>query len=587
MIQPEFKPLNEVLANKLFRIPEYQRHYSWLKKQREELFEDIRKLKLIRQKFPDRIHFMATIVSHKTRETETVGSTLHSVFEVVDGQQRITTLVILLKSISKFLRGTAESNMVREADELDRLLVKGDGRLIILQNNHDNRQILRNYLERGVLPSENDLRTHADKNLFSAIKDCEKFTETWGNSIELLTLVKNCLYFIFQTVEDKGSVYTIFEVLNSRGLEVDWLDKTKSILMGLLFDYANESGNESLFYDNLNENHGYWTDIYRQIGQKSIPGHEIIRFTATLKSQSNSGRPFNSEDSIDFFRNHCNDGVDINDKIRRVREVTIWLKDVTFKLEELYKDVRRVTVTEITQARLVALSILLRSDFQESDQQNLLEQWERVTFRIYGMYGKDSRTKVGDYVRTAKTIHTNSTLSVNEILELIKALGNDFPIDGAVNELSNADCYNGWQKELRYFLFRYEEYLASETHSQLNNIEWNAIWEENPNNSIEHILPQGENTIQLASWNHFSSDNFKNNVQKLGNLALLTPGLNSEAGINNFINKLAIYDRANLQHLKEIKQKSNGERRTSWTVNDIIERSNRLLEFARHQWNDL
>jgi|GEM_PF-305552 hypothetical protein len=587
MIQPEFKPLTEVLANKLFRIPEYQRHYSWLKKQREELFEDVRKLQVVRSRFPDRIHFMATIVCYKTRETQAVGSTLHSVFEVVDGQQRITTLVILLKSLSRLLRnnGTPDSN--READDLDRLLVKGDGRLIILQNNHDNRQILRNYLESGSHPTADDLRTHADKNLYTAIKDCEKFSESWNNSLQLLTLIKNCLYFIFQTVEDKGSVYTIFEVLNSRGLEVDWLDKTKSVLMGLLFDYANESGDQNLFYDNLNENHGYWTEIYRQIGQKNIPGHEIIRFTATLKDQTISGRPFNAEDAIDYFRQYCNSGLDVNDKIRRTREVTTWIRDVTFKLEDLYVDSRRNAVTEITQARLLALAILLRTDFQEADKERLLNIWERVTFRIFGMHNKDSRTKVGDYVRAAKQVHSNSTLTITEIETIIRDLGSEFTIDAGIQVLRKADCYNGWQKELRYFLFRYEEHLANLSQSQINSVEWNLIWDENPNNSIEHILPQGDNTVQLAGWSHFTLDDYKNQVQKLGNLTLLTPGLNSEAGQNTFSNKLAIYRRVSLKHLDSVKFSQPNQERTSWMPRDITERTEMLLTFARTEWDDI
>jgi hypothetical protein len=529
---------------------------------------------------------MATIVCHKTRETEAVGSTLHSIYEVVDGQQRLTTLIVLLKSISKSLRTTNTIDSLREAEDLDRLLVKGDGRLIILQNNHDNRQILRNYLERGILPAENDIRTNADKNINNAIKDCERQVALWANDIDLLTLVKNCLFFIFQTVEDKGSVYTIFEVLNSRGLEVDWLDKTKSVLMGLLFDYSYEGGNEQTFPDNLNENHGYWTEIYRQIGQNNIPGHEVIRFTATLKSTSNSGRPLNTEDSMEFFREYCNAGRDLDDKIRRVREVTIWLKDVTFKLKDLYDDTRRNAVTEITQARLLALSILLRSDFSLPDQQRLLDQWERVTFRIYGMYSKDSRNKVGDYVRAAKIIHTNSTLTIAGIMNLIKEIGADYPIEGAVTELLNGDCYNGWHKELCYFLFKYEEYLSAQSGIQLNHAAWSAIWDSNPNSTIEHILPQGDETIRLPAWNHFNADQFKKNVQRLGNLTLLAPGLNSEAGQRGFADKLNIYDKVPLQILNDIK--NNGAvRRTNWTTTEIEARTNTLITFATTQWADL
>jgi len=70
MIQPEFKPLVDILSGKLFSIPEYQRHYSWTKKQRIDLFRDILKLLKARETYEDRVHFMATIVCLKTHEKQ-------------------------------------------------------------------------------------------------------------------------------------------------------------------------------------------------------------------------------------------------------------------------------------------------------------------------------------------------------------------------------------------------------------------------------------------------------------------------------------------------------------------------------------
>ncbi|MSP26951.1 MAG: DUF262 domain-containing protein [Methylococcales bacterium] len=73
MIQPEFKSLITILNDKIFRIPEYQRHYSWQSKQRNDLFDDIKKLETAQQKYDDRIHFMATIVCLKTKDKQKVG----------------------------------------------------------------------------------------------------------------------------------------------------------------------------------------------------------------------------------------------------------------------------------------------------------------------------------------------------------------------------------------------------------------------------------------------------------------------------------------------------------------------------------
>jgi len=580
MIQPEFKPLIVILSDKLFRIPEYQRHYSWQTKQRNELFEDIKKLQAAREKYDERTHFMATIVCLKTKDKEKVGSNTFYVYDIVDGQQRLTTLVILLKAISLKLRNDEQLD---EAKELDKLLVKDDGRLIILQNNHDNRLILRDYLKNGNEPQADSIQTVADKNIFQAIKDCEKFINCHSNVVDLLALVKNYLYFIFQSLEDKGAVYTIFEVLNSRGLDVDWLDKCKSLLMGLLYEYASSPENNDLFSQHLNELHSYWSDIYREIGLQNIPGHEIIRFAATLKEESGAGRPLSAEDTLEFFKNDCTK-VSSNDLvINKILENTVWLKEITSCLSKLYADKRRNAVTDITQARLLAVAIMLRKDLREEERNSLLEQWERTSFKIYGLFRKDSRTKVGEYVRAAKKIRKDANATVNDLLNTIARIGSDFPIDTAVEELKKHDFYSNWQKELQYFFFRYEEYLAKMNGTQLDKIIWNEIWESNPNNTIEHILPQDKSK---PCWNHFTEDEHRELVHSMGNLCLLAPRLNSEAGNKGFSDKKETYKKASLMLLNEIVS-DNGVERSVWDKDAINYRREQLIKFAMEQWEDL
>ena len=580
MIQPEFKPLIVILSDKLFRIPEYQRHYSWQTKQRNELFEDIKKLQTAREKYDERTHFMATIVCLKTKDKEQVGSNTFYVYDVVDGQQRLTTLVILLKAISLKLR---TEEQLDEAKELDKLLVKDDGRLIILQNNQDNRLILRHYLKDGQKPQADSIKTVADQNISQAIKDCDKFVNSHPNVVNLLALVKNYLFFIFQSLEDKGAVYTIFEVLNSRGLDVDWLDKCKSLLMGLLYEYASSPENNDLLSQHLNELHGYWSDIYREIGIQNIPGHEIIRFAATLKEESGAGRPLSAEDTLDFFKNDCTK-VSSNDLvINKIIENTVWLKEITSCLSKLYADKRRNAVTDITQARLLAVAIMLRKDLREEERNSLLEQWERTSFKIYGLFRKDSRTKVGEYVRAAKKIRKDANATVNDLLNTIARIGSDFPIDTAVEELKKHDLYSNWQKELQYFFFRYEEYLAKMKGTQLDKIIWNEIWESNPNNTIEHILPQDKSK---PCWNHFTEDEHRELVHSMGNLCLLAPRLNSEAGNKGFSDKKETYKKASLMLLNEIVS-DNGVERSVWDKDAINYRREQLIKFAMEQWKDL
>jgi uncharacterized protein with ParB-like and HNH nuclease domain len=574
MIQPEFKPLINILQDKLFRIPEYQRHYSWESKQRNELFNDITKLYKAKESHDESYHFMATIVCLKTKDKAKVGSNTFYTYDVVDGQQRLTTLVILLKALSIKLK----DEQPNEAKELNKLLVKNDQMLIILQNNHDNRNILREYLQNGNQPKVKDIQTLADKKLSQAIKDCENFVNSNSDTVSLLGLIKNDLYFIFHYLEDKGLVYTIFEVLNSRGLEVDWLDKCKSLLMGLLYEYSNNDDEDS-FSQHLDELHSYWAEIYKKIGIQNIPGHEIVRFAATLKTQSDAGRPLSAEDALEFFRNDIRES---QNKIQRIIKNTLWIKDVSSCLSDLYTDKAKKAVTDITQARLLAIAIMLSKKLKEIDREKLLDQWERITFRIYGLFRRDSRTKVGDYVRVAKKIlkHNNAK---GKLLKAIAEIGNDFSIDSVGDELEKHDFYNGWQEELRYFFFRYEEYLSQRDGKQLDQKIWNEIWELNPNNTIEHILPQDKSE---TCWNHFSEEEHKTLLHSIGNLCLLSKSLNSEAGNKCFSEKKAIYQRAPLMLLNEIII-HNGIERKTWNKRAIEDRRNLLIKFIKERWKDL
>jgi hypothetical protein len=580
MIQPEFKPLIVILSDKLFRIPEYQRHYSWQKKQRYELFEDIRKLQAAREKYDERTHFMATIVCLKTKEKEPVGSNTFYIYDVVDGQQRLTTLVILLKAISLKLKNAEQLD---EAKELDKLLVKDDARLIILQNNHDNRDILRNYLKNGQRPEVDSIKTTADNNISQAIKECERFVNSYPDAVSLLALIKNQLYFIFQSLEDKGAVYTIFEVLNSRGLDVDWLDKCKSLLMGLLYEYASSPESYDLFSQHLNELHGYWSDIYREIGLQNIPGHEIIRFAATLKEESGAGRPLSAEDTLEFFKSDCTKASGTDLVINKIIENTVWLKEITSCLSKLYADKRRNAVTDITQARLLAVAIMLRKDLREEDRNRLLEQWERTSFKIFGLFRKDARTKIGEYVRAAKKIRKDANANVDDLLNSISGIGNDFPIETAVEELKKHDFYSDWQKELQYFFFRYEEHLARINGTQLNQAIWNEIWESNPNSTIEHILPQDKSN---PGWSDIAETKHKELLHSIGNLCLLSPSLNSKASNNCFEAKKEIYKKANLMMLRDIIF-DDGAKRNVWDEDAINGRREQLINFAIGEWKDL
>ena len=506
-IQPTFIKFVDLLEKRLFRIPHYQRAYSWRRAERQDMFKDLQKLK----DRPGNSHFMATVVGLR-RDTVPIVTDEYDVIEIVDGQQRLTTLVILLKVIAQELELsltdddkaalTIEARLERELQEL---LVKQDElSLILLQTNHDRSQHFANFLRDGTSPPVSDAQTLADRELLRAIHECKSFVKKWGDPTELLRLLKNQLWFIFHETHDEEAVYTVFEVLNNRGLEVSWLAKLKSRLMEVVFE--TDQGNRS---EHIDELHRIWGAFYGIVGLREGVDIEALTFAATLRFHRVS-RILGEGNAVERLMKE----VDTN--VAKTIEVSNWLLKVVNAVNRLQAEMRQ-PVTKIRHARLLAVSVMLR-DFPEEEERRLLDQWEKTSFRIFGLCRKDARTGVGDFVRLASEIQNNLNLSSDDISEKIRQIGAGYTIDEVRDQLWNADCYNGWEAELRYVLCRYEEHLAKQRGQTFDNEQWNRIWQESAANSIEHILPQSRET------------QYGGQVHRLGNLLLLPPRLNSGLG---------------------------------------------------------
>lgn len=578
MIEPRYVTLQQLFGNRVFRIPQYQRFYSWRSKQREDLFGDL--INLIHGDSDDQ-HFMATIVCHKTKEVKESGTTEYRVYDIVDGQQRLTTLIILLKCIQ--LRLSKEG---REYKELADLLVKQDDNLLLLQTNNANQHIFNAFLHDGRKPKKEDIRTHADRNLLEAIRDCEEFVkEKWpekrGNEISLLRIIKNRLGFVVFDTEDSRIVYKVFEVLNSRGLAVDWLDKCKSVLMGRAFELAKSPDAARSAIEAL---HALWGNVYSEIATIPLKGEEILRVFATLRYGPSKGKPQPAEEALENIRAECT----TKEKPRQISE---GLLDITKKLVALEKNSFLAPVSEVLHARILAVALEAADYLSDKERTKLLDEWERVTFRIFGLFDKDARVKVGDYIRLASAIHNRSkgASRYSEIMEALRELGKEYPIDEAVQEgLANKDSYGEDPDRCRYILWKYEEFLARQSGSNATVDEQarREIWSMRANDTIEHVFPQ--NPERGGAWDgkmrrsdrgrEADSDE---NVNRIGNLVLLPFVLNEKARRRGFGDKKEIYTRHNLRQLREI------TRLKDWNLKQIESRERRIMKWAETQWCDL
>jgi hypothetical protein len=556
-ISPQYLPLSKLFVGRLFRIPEFQRAYSWTSRQRRDLFGDIRK---IHSKGADESHFMAAVVCLR-RETQRLGTDDFDVLDVVDGQQRLTTLIILMNTIRLSLSKTEESQK-KLSNELASLLVKEEGdELLLLQTNHDSSHHFTNFLRKGEAPSSDTANTSADLEVLRAVEDCRNFVDEWvqkGLSLpDLVAILKNRLYFLLHEIDDEKSVYTVFEVLNSRGLDVSWLDRLKSILMGMAFEMKKNANKVGVIADL----HKHWRDIYAAIGLRETMSREVLRFAATLKNGDAPSRPLGEQDSVELLRSLATDA-------SLIRQVASWVLAVTKACHTVTSNPRINAVTRISQARLLATAICLRNDITIAQRKKLLDHWEKVTFRIYGMLGNDARVRVGDYVRLAWRV-VNEKLSVEDIGLAIGEIGSEFPIERAVEALAKANCYEGWESELRYFMFRYEEHLCHKMGLNFKNEQWAKVWMVSPSDSIEHIWPKSKAKV--------------NSKHRIGNLVLLSPNLNSKLQDISPKAKADAYRQTGLLIAGEV---ANTIEASGWNAKSIAAREKVLLEWASAEWAD-
>lgn len=218
---------------KPFVIPEYQRPYAWTSEQVETLFEDLWEFTTTSGGTErDGSYFLGSIVSYENENGEQ---------EIIDGQQRITSLFLLLRAIYTKLISTSESERTPEAINFigkiepaiwrtNKLTGKVDYKNILLTSrvvNNEGNEILRNILETG--KADENAKDNYSKNYcyFQELFD--------KHSAENPLMVYQFIYALLNqaillpiTADTQDTALTIFSTLNDRGLPLSDADIFKA-----------------------------------------------------------------------------------------------------------------------------------------------------------------------------------------------------------------------------------------------------------------------------------------------------------------------------------------------------------------------
>ncbi len=214
--------LSELLEGRSFIIPDYQRGYSWEDSQVQDLIEDIERL--VTKTY---LHFTGTIVaSPRDGETE--------VYDIVDGQQRLTTLVILLMELHRQNPGNLAFKEIRS--RFVQRGAAGNEKMVLTPNEETS-----DYFIRCILSNEEispAIKSHACI-LEAKKKLCDWLVQRPAIHNAVLDVVLNKMGFIFFRPDNTREVGIMFEVINNRGKQLSELEKVKNyfIYYATVHDY--------------------------------------------------------------------------------------------------------------------------------------------------------------------------------------------------------------------------------------------------------------------------------------------------------------------------------------------------------------
>lgn len=218
--------------SKPFVIPEYQRPYAWTDEQVETLFEDLWEFTTtIGGTENESSYFLGSVVSYENEDGEQ---------EIIDGQQRITSLFLLLRAIYTKLTQTPSSERTAEANNFiskieptiwrtNKLTGTVDYKDILLTSrvvNNDGNEILRSILESGQAEEAKD---NYSKNyrLFQELFDRHS-TENPLMVYQFIYALLNQAILLPITADTQDTALTIFSTLNDRGLPLSDADIFKA-----------------------------------------------------------------------------------------------------------------------------------------------------------------------------------------------------------------------------------------------------------------------------------------------------------------------------------------------------------------------
>ena len=542
----------------LYRVPPYQRDYSWDEEQWDDLWSDLADLRLQ----PDDRHYMGAVVVEAQSDRE---------FLVIDGQQRLATLTLLVLAVIDRLGRLAdageqaEKNRERATALRSRFIGEKDPASLVLSSklslNQTDDDFFQDYLVQLRPPLNPRGLPRSNRLLYECFRFFARKLEVEATSMDgegLAQLVTETvgrqLLFILITVDDELNAYTVFETLNARGLELS----TTDLLKNYLFSRVKVASD-------LTALQRRWRALIGTVQQESFP--DLLRYHLLCDVPRVRG-----ERLFKLVRDRVKTPEAVFELMTVLEgraQVYAALGDVTHaywvEAPANKQYVRELQIFRVRQ--MTPLLFATRERFSAPDFTRVLKLVSVLSFRYSVVGGLNPNVLEQAYHVAAKAVLDGTATTLQHVYERLQALLVDdrkFEQDFAHLEI---DTGSQRKRLAKYILTRLEQDASGRSTDP-----------DTDPATIEHILPENPG----AAWEAmFPRQNWDGSTYRLGNLTLLEPALNRRVSNEGYVDKCAVYAaESRYQLTRDVASRAPEE----WTPQHLDRRQNQLARRALHVW---
>jgi uncharacterized protein with ParB-like and HNH nuclease domain len=566
-IHAEEMKIEEVLTgnSEYYKIPDYQRRFSWKREQLEDFWFDLNSLEA------DEEHFLGSIVvitgAHNIGFNE---------LELVDGQQRLTTIMLLLKNIQKKFKDNQEYNEMAKMINANYLFTK---------NKKAKRRI---QLELGKLDHSDyenimndNMKSIDNQNLINAYKFFEeKLSKMTEKEIEEVydKLLEQILVVLIQAQNEK-SAFRLFETLNDRGLELSAIDLMKNYLLKVA------NNNEDVDTDLIKEN---WENIILNIQDVNRKvrffRHYIMSSEPVTNSKITQRRVYDrfkeiiNEDLADYnltIEDYIKNMEEKSELYRNINNANIgddfFTKNQRTIINDHLNNFNAIGALPARTLLLKAFDQTLKKELSVQDLTSILEYIETFSIRrIVGQLATGELDTIYNYLAVNAFSEDNPELFIKNYFK--KNMPSDSEFE---NNFKERDFRNNDQTKYILDTFEKKHFMKNAAGKSIK---------ERSEVHIEHIAPTSSFTAKKykkwADYLDVDKAEFENLKTRIGNLTLLEYKLNIRASNKPFKQKKERYDESSFKMTEEIIKNY-----SEWKSNSILQRSEELSKIAVDIWS--